>query len=203
MNIDGFKTGSCKCSGHFRLTVDSLFTQNRNTRTSTGGNERSRNIFFGIKCCAYKKSRIIFHRAAGVFLIRAGRIVTHAGNLPRHFRPCFLQFATRLFKEFFSVGMDFQGISIRHFTNKVRAVCQVCIFNRRMNLIDAVSTDLKHRSQFFIKERRNNVFNLRSLSHRGQIKSNTRMTGKHHFSSRSEQTTVSSIVISQYATGQR
>ncbi len=49
MNVYGIKTCLQEGAGHLVLAVNALFSQDRNLRTNTGIDKRSRQVFFRIK----------------------------------------------------------------------------------------------------------------------------------------------------------
>ena len=93
------------------------------------------------------------------------------------------------------MSRDNQLIVAIDFTDEVRAISKTGSLNSSVNVFNTVSSHLDYSTQFFVKECGNDVARCGALDHAVHVKRNTRVTGKHHFSHRGQQTAVRAIVV--------
>ena len=195
VHIDGVETRTVEGCCHFNVGVHALLAQYGHFGTRTGGDVRSGNIFVDIKRQFNVETRVRIVGFSVVFLIGAFRIVTQTLHLPGGFRPPHTQGCTAFAKHRLAVSGQVEAVTFNGFTKEVYAVCQAMGSQNRFHRLTLSSTNLNHRTQFFVKQRRQTIF-----TQRVDISVNTAVTGEGHFRQRNQQTAVRTVMIGQQLT---
>ena len=198
------------------MRINPLLTQNRDTRTNPGRNERSRNIQLRIKRQHRLHARIGGICQTGIFGIGTGWIVTHACHLPTGFTPDLVQICTTLFENFLGIAGNHNMIRCRRFSDNVTARPQIDTAQDIHDHGFLCGPYLDNSTQFLIKQCAQGLFvtsfcylcrpvfgfpaiSTMALIHRQDVHIDiqTEMTGKRHFTQGCHQTTVRAIMVSQ------
>ena len=130
-----------------------------------------------------------------MFLIGTLRVVTQALHLPGSFCPPDTQRGAAFAKYSLPVGGNHKTVTGNRLPNIMDAISKPMLCQYRFNGFTVSSSNLNHRTQFFVKQRRQAI-----VTQSGDIRVNATMTSKRHFRQRHQQATVRAVVVREQLT---
>ena len=195
MHIDCIEACTVESSRHFNMRVHALLTQYGNFRTCASSNIRCCHIFVDIERQFHIQARIGVVGFRLMFLIGTFRVVTQALHLPGSFCPPDTQRSAAFAEYSLPVGGNHKTVTGNRLANIMDAISKAMLCQYRFNCFTVSGSNLNHRTQFFVKQRRQAI-----VTQSGDIRVNATMTSKGHFRQRYQQAAIRAVVIRQQLT---
>ena len=130
-----------------------------------------------------------------MLLVGTLRVVTQALHLPGSFCPPDTQRGAAFAEYSLPVGGNHKTVTGNRLPNIMDAIRKPMLCQYRFNCFTVSGTNLNHRTQFFVKQRRQAI-----VTQSGDIRVNAAMTSKGHFRQRYQQAAIRAVVVREQLT---
>ncbi len=193
VHVDRAETGAVEGCRHLDLTVDTLLTQNGDTRAHPIADERCGNVVVDVEAEQRVQTRVGVVGDVLEFLIGALGVVTQALNLPAGFAPGLLPDRAGVLQHRLAVELEANALLAARLADHRAAVTQTGGRQLRQHFLGVVLGYLNDRAQFFVEQHLGQCAGV--LCQYVEVDVQATAGGKGHLGQSGEQATVGAVVV--------